>query len=99
MTSSYALGHYLQEGLRAKASSCIKFSETKTRVPGEGEFIGVPGELRGFELAWKKYGSMPWKDLFDPAIKIASEGFKATHTIISAVEKNAANVSNDPGLR
>ena len=82
-----------------KASSCIKFSETKTRVPGEGEFIGVPGELRGFELAWKKYGSMPWKDLFDPAIKIASEGFKATHTIISAVEKNAANVSNDPGLR
>ena len=42
---------------------------------------------------------MPWKDLFDPAIKIASEGFKATHTIISAVEKNAANVSNDPGLR
>ena len=42
---------------------------------------------------------MSWKDLFDPAIKIASEGFKATQTIISAVEKNAVNVSNDPGLR
>ena len=75
------------------------YPETKTNIPGEGELIGVPGELRGFELAWKKYGTLPWKDLFDPAIKIATEGFKATHAIIGAIEKNAANVSNDPGLR
>jgi len=70
----------------------------KTRVPGEGEFIGVPGELRGFETAWKKYGSLPWKDLFGPAIEIATKGFKATPALVSAVEKNGANVTNDPGL-
>ena len=59
----------------------------------------MPGELRGFEMAWKKYGRLEWKDLFQPAIKIATEGFPATPALVSGVEKNAANVTNDPGLR
>ncbi|KAJ7383858.1 hypothetical protein OS493_025734 [Desmophyllum pertusum] len=75
-----------------------KERETKTNVPGEGEWIGIPGELRGFEIAWKKYGRLPWKDLFQPAIKIATEGFLATPALLAAVEKNAPNVTNDPGL-
>ena len=75
------------------------FAEEKTRIPGEGEFIGVPGELRGFETAWKRYGSLPWKELFGPAIKIATEGFMATPALIDAVGKNAPNVTNDRGLR
>ena len=73
--------------------------ETKTGVPGDGEFIGVPGELRGFETAWKKYGSLPWKDLFGPAIDIATKGFKATPALVLGVRQNAVNVTNDPGLR
>ena len=75
------------------------FSEEKTHVPGEGEFVGVPGELRGFEIAWKKYGSLPWKALFGPAIEIAANGFKATPALVLSIEKNAPNISNDPGLR
>ncbi|XP_015759665.1 PREDICTED: gamma-glutamyltranspeptidase 1-like [Acropora digitifera] len=75
-----------------------KIREQKTHVPGEGEFIGVPGELRGFEIAWKKYGSLPWKALFGPAIEIATNGFKATPALIGSIEKNAPNISNDPGL-
>ena len=75
------------------------FSEEKTNIPGEGEFVGVPGELRGFEIAWKKYGRLPWEDLFAPAIEIATEGFNATPVLIAAIDKNALNVSNDPGLR
>ncbi|CAH3132791.1 unnamed protein product [Pocillopora meandrina] len=75
-----------------------KEREIKTRNPGEGEFIGIPGELRGFEMAWKKYGRLPWKDLFRPAIEIATNGFPATPAILAAVEKNAPNVSSDPGL-
>lgn len=77
-----------------------KDREIKTRVPGEGEFVGVPGELRGFEMAWKEHGSrkLSWKDLFQPAIKIATKGFLATPALIAAVEKNGPNVTNDPGL-
>jgi gamma-glutamyltranspeptidase / glutathione hydrolase len=36
---------------------------------------GVPGTVKGFEFAHKKYGKMPWGDLVRPAVKLAEDGF------------------------
>lgn len=36
---------------------------------------GVPGTVAGMWLAHEKYGTLPWKDLVDPAVKLAKEGF------------------------
>ncbi|SKB68676.1 gamma-glutamyltranspeptidase / glutathione hydrolase [Sphingobacterium nematocida] len=39
---------------------------------------GVPGSVAGMDEAYKKYGSLPWKELLAPAIRLAREGFPIT---------------------
>lgn len=36
---------------------------------------GVPGTVAGMWLAHQKYGSMPWRDLVQPAVELAEQGF------------------------
>jgi len=53
-------------------------------IPG-GLSVGVPGVVAMLEMAHKKYGRLPWAKLFEPAIKLARDGFpvgpKLAHTI------------------
>ena len=50
-----------------------------------GLAVAVPGELRGLEAAWKKYGKLPWEELFKPAIRIAKKGFIIPETVDIAI--------------
>ncbi|OGU28202.1 MAG: gamma-glutamyltransferase [Ignavibacteria bacterium GWA2_54_16] len=38
--------------------------------------VGVPGTVAGFDLALKKYGTRDWKEVIQPAIRLADEGFR-----------------------
>ena len=37
--------------------------------------VGVPGTVRGLALAHERYGKLPWKDLVQPAVTLAENGF------------------------
>ena len=51
-----------------------------TRLPRlpirrSGRAVGVPGTLPAFKAAHERFGKLPWRDLFEPAIRIAEDGF------------------------
>jgi gamma-glutamyltranspeptidase/glutathione hydrolase len=40
-----------------------------------GRAVGVPGVLRMLEAVHRQHGRLPWSALFDPAIRLAQDGF------------------------
>jgi len=37
--------------------------------------VGVPGTVAGLHLAWSDHGSLPWRRLVEPAVRLARDGF------------------------
>ena len=44
-----------------------------------GLAVGIPGTIAGLYEIHKKFGTMPWKDLVQPAINLAKNGYKVTN--------------------
>ncbi|KAJ0861129.1 putative aminoacyltransferase, Glutathione hydrolase [Helianthus annuus] len=61
--------------------------------------MGVPGEISGLHNAWLKYGRLPWKTLFDPAIRLAKDGFLVAPYLAGKLSSNEAKIKGDPGLQ
>ncbi|KAJ7973751.1 Gamma-glutamyltranspeptidase [Quillaja saponaria] len=60
---------------------------------------GVPGELAGLHAAWLKHGRLSWRTLFQPAIKLATNGFTVSPFVGNYISIYGKKVLNDPGLR
>jgi gamma-glutamyltranspeptidase/glutathione hydrolase len=57
----------------------------KPSARASGRSIGVPGAVRMLDLAHKDHGKLPWKDLFAPGIKHATEGFAISGRMADAI--------------
>ena len=43
--------------------------------------MAVPGEVSGFSAAHQMFGALPWKDVWEPAIRLNTDGFRVTPTL------------------
>jgi gamma-glutamyltranspeptidase / glutathione hydrolase len=59
-----------------------------------GRSVGVPGNVALMAEAHKKWGKLPWKRLFKPAIRLAEKGFVVNKTLESRLQMIAPLWSN-----
>ena len=52
-----------------------------------GISVGVPGGLSALYQAHQKYGKLPWRQLFAPAIKLAKNGYPLTNKTVANLQK------------
>jgi gamma-glutamyltranspeptidase / glutathione hydrolase len=51
---------------------------------------GVPGTVRGLELAHSKYGRRRWRDVVQPAVDLAARGFTVSHALHRSLTGDSA---------
>ncbi|XP_051982777.1 glutathione hydrolase 1 proenzyme-like [Xyrauchen texanus] len=72
---------------------------TDAQMAQKGVFsIAVPGQIRGYEVAHKRYGRLPWKELFKPSINLARDGFKINKALADGIEHKRSAILNDETL-
>jgi gamma-glutamyltranspeptidase/glutathione hydrolase len=73
----------------------MPFSEAQ---PG-GKSVGVPGNLRMLALAHREHGKLPWAKLFEPAIRLARDGFRVTARLHNSLDDNRRTGALSPEAR
>ena len=64
-----------------------------------GRSIRVPGAIAGFYLAIQKYGVLPWKNVIEPAIFYAQNGFPLHGEAYATIQSNYATLTLQPTAR
>ncbi|MBB3859931.1 gamma-glutamyltranspeptidase/glutathione hydrolase [Novosphingobium hassiacum] len=67
-------------------------------IPG-GRSVGVPGNLRLAALAHNKHGKLAWRTLFQPAIRLARDGFAITPRMFASLGYATRTAAFDPAGR
>ncbi len=57
---------------------------------------GVPGSVAGFALAHKRFGTQKWRDLVEPAVKLAAEGYVVSPSFAKTLTGENTPLARDP---
>ena len=91
----------------AAATRNIYLDKEGKLIQGEGGSLegyraaGVPGTVRGMELALKKYGSgkLTWSQLIEPVRRLAANGFEVTYSLARSLRSSKDYLSKYPETR
>src|SRR5262249_26033179 len=75
----------------------LNFLEARTG----GVAIGAPPEIAMLKMAHEDSGRLPWARLFEPAIRLAEQGFLVSPRMAASIAWSAAHehLRDDPGTR
>lgn len=59
----------------------------------------MPGELAGYGEAHRRFGKLPWADLFEPSIELCEKGYTLSKIQYDGFGYNEKNIYTDPTLR
>jgi gamma-glutamyltranspeptidase/glutathione hydrolase len=75
-------------------------SKGATAMPQAGiDSVTLPGAVAGWGALHERFGKMAWKDLFQPAIFYADEGYPVPEIIASYWKDSAETLANDAEAR
>jgi gamma-glutamyltranspeptidase/glutathione hydrolase len=57
---------------------------------------GVPGTVAGLCLAHERFGRLPWRDLLEPACRLAEQGFEVDEDLARAFRKHRDRLARCP---
>lgn len=88
--------------LNAKDVAPINLKNESFRTSDDYQYgslaIGTPGEVKGYWELHKRFGSMKWKELFQPTIELCERGTELTEHMHYGLELQPFNIT-DPYLR
>lgn len=68
----------------APARATARMFEHDSRMVGH-KVCGTPGTVAGLALAHKRFGTLPWRDLVAPAVRLAREGFAVNSALAGSL--------------
>jgi len=84
----------------AKATPAFLGSKNLTAVPSSGIMsVSVPGAVRAWEDALKRFGTITLSDALQPAIDFAERGFPVSTRLSLDINEEARKVAADSSLR
>jgi len=84
------------EGYLAFVDDATDRSPPQPTARASGRSIGTPGALRMLELAYRDHGRTAWPALFEPAIRLATEGFPIGGRLAAAIGDARLDLQADP---
>ncbi|KAI9594639.1 gamma-glutamyltranspeptidase [Syncephalis fuscata] len=80
-------------------ASELMFKDRPGASTSGGLAVGVPGEIRGYDAAHKRYGKLPWSELIAPIIKLNRDGFIVSPLLATRLSGIASTILSTPGFR
>lgn len=89
------------DGLTAAPKNITKeqFTEMQRRGLQGAEVVGVPGAVRGLELASRRFGKLPWFRTVGPVSELCNAGFNVSDTLAGVLQSQSNNLWQSPRLR